>query len=130
MGGQRIISYTTKLITLIQQYELLKYDLQAVYPKCPFGTIYAYTNFLTIIWLQHNLNLCLIGVKGFVPLVVDGVYETKTKAAVLLYWKQLGWDPFTGWSAGVNTKTALVAGEEKLLHFSLRHTIADYKILL
>jgi len=62
--------------------------------------------------LQHNLNTCLAGVKGFIPLVVDGDYGSKTRAAVLLYWKQLDWKPRTGWGVGVNTKTALENGRK------------------
>lgn len=112
-GWATDLSYTTKLVTLVRDNELWKYDLQAIYPKGPLGNITPDTNFLAIVWLQNNLNFCLAGVKGFVPLVVDGDYGAKTRAAVLLYWKLLGWNPSTGWSAGINTKTALAAGRKK-----------------
>lgn len=109
-GWATDISYTSKLTTLIKNNELWKYDLQAIYPKAPLGTITPDSNFLSIIWLQHNLNICLAGVQGFIPLVVDGDYGPKTRAAVLLYWKRLDWNKSgksTGWGAGVKTKEAL-----------------------
>ncbi len=111
-GWATDISYTNKLINMIQQYDLWRYDLQAVYPKGPTGTITPDSNFLKIVWLQDRLNTCLAGVKDFVPLVVDGDYGAKTRTVVLLYWKLLGWNPSTGWSAGVNTKKALTAGRK------------------
>lgn len=111
-GWATDISYTNKLITMVQTYNLWEYDLQAIYPKAPTGNITQDSNFLSIVWLQHNLNTCLAGTKGFVPLVVDGDYGAKTRAAVLLYWKLLGWNPSNGWSAGINTKKALIAGRK------------------
>ena len=71
-----------------------------------------YTSFLSIIWLQHNLNICLVGIKGFIPLVVDEDYGAKTRAAVLFYWKQLDWKPGNGWGVGVNTKTAIATSRK------------------
>ena len=112
-GWATDVSYTTKLSKLIKDNDLWKYDLQAIYPKPPTGTINQDSNFLPIVWLQYNLNTCLTGIKGFIPLVVDGDYGPKTRAAVLLYWKQLGWIPGTGWGVGVNTKTALAASKKK-----------------
>ncbi len=111
-GWATDVSYTSKLVTMIQTYELWLYDLQAVYPKGPLGNITPDTNFLAIVWLQERLNTCLAGVKGFDLLKVDGDYGAKTRAAVLQYWKKLGWNPGTGWSVGVNTKKALVAGRK------------------
>lgn len=105
-------SYTTKLVTLVKDNDLWKYDLQVVYPKGPLGIITPDTNFLAIVWLQHNLNLCLSDTKGFIELKVDGDYGEKTRTAVLQYWKQLGWNPSTGWNAGVNTKKALTIGKK------------------
>lgn len=111
-GWATDVSYTQKLVNLIKDNDLWQYDLQTIYVKAPTGNITPDTNFLAIVWLQSNLNLCLAGVKGFVPLVVDGDYGAKTRAAVLLYWKQLGWNPSTGWSTGINTKKALSAARK------------------
>jgi hypothetical protein len=67
-------------------------------------------------WLQENLNKCLKGVKGFVPLEVDGSYGSKTKSAVLLYWGILGWNKHgkdDGTKAGAKTIKALDSGKIK-----------------
>lgn len=112
-GWATDVSYTSKLTKLIKDNALWQYDLQAIYAKAPTGTINQDSSFLSIVWLQHNLNICLAGVKGFIPLAVDGDYGAKTRAAVLLFWKQLAWKPGTGWGVGVNTKTALTAGRKK-----------------
>lgn len=112
-GWATDVSYTSKLITLIRDNDLWTYDLQAIYTKPPVGTINPDSNFLSIVWLQYSLNICLSGIKDYIPLIVDGDYGTKTRAAVLLYWKQLNWKPATGWGVGVNTKTAL-ANERKV----------------
>jgi len=112
-GWATDVSYTSKLITLIKDNDLWMYDLQAIYTKPPTGTINPDSSFLSIVWLQYNLNTCLASVKGYIPLVADGDYGSKTRAAVLLYWKQLDWKPSTGWGVGVNTKTALVASRKK-----------------
>jgi hypothetical protein len=112
-GWATDVSYTAKLTKLIKDNALWKYDLQAIYSKAPTGTINQDSSFLSIVWLQHNLNICLAGAKGFVSLVVDGDYGSKTRAAVLLYWKQLDWKPGTGWGVGVNTKKALAASRKK-----------------
>ncbi|BCJ98128.1 glucosaminidase domain-containing protein [Anaerocolumna chitinilytica] len=111
-GWATDLSYTSKLVTLVKDNELWKFDLQAIYPKGPLGNITPDTNFLAIVWLQNGLNTCLAGVKGFDTLKVDGDYGVKTRAAVLLYWDLLGWNKSTGWSVGVNTKKALVAGRK------------------
>ncbi len=112
-GWATDVKYPGKLTSIIEQYSLWKYDLLAIYPKGPTGTITPDSNFLKIVWLQERLNTCLAGTKDFVPLVVDGDYGAKTRAAVLLYWKLLDWKPSTGWSAGINTKKALAAGRKK-----------------
>lgn len=111
-GWATDVKYPSKLTSIIEQYSLWKYDLQAIYPRGPLGNITPDSNFLAIVWLQCQLNICLAGTKGHVPLVVDGDYGAKTRAAVLLYWKLLGWNPSTGWSAGINTKKALIAGRK------------------
>ena len=111
-GWATDIKYPGKLTSIIEQYSLWKYDLQAIYPQGPTGNITPDSNFLKIVWLQERLNTCLTGTKDFVPLVVDGDYGAKTRAAVLLYWKLLGWNPSNGWSAGINTKKALTAGRK------------------
>lgn len=112
-GWATDISYTSKLIAIIKQYNLWQYDIQVIYDKAPLGNITPDSNFLSIVWLQNNLNLCLSGVKGFETLSVDGEYGSKTKAAVLSYWKQLGWKLSTGWSVGINTKNALSMGRRE-----------------
>lgn len=69
-----------------------------------------------IMWLQTNLNKCLKGVKGFVPLVVDGGYGKKTCDAVKLYWKQLKWNKDgldDGSRSGKSTINALDTGRIK-----------------
>ncbi len=115
-GWATDVSYTQKLKEMVQAYELWRYDLQAIYPKGPLGNITPDTNFLAIVWLQTQLNTHLTGIKDFLPLKVDGDYGAKTRAAVLLYWKLLGWNiegKNTGWTVGVKTKTALIAGRKK-----------------
>ena len=89
-----------------------RYDLQVVYAKEPEETITPGGDSLAIIWLQVKLNRCLQGVAGFKELTLDGIYGAKTRAALLLYWKKLGWNKDganTGWIAGIETKAALAA---------------------
>ncbi|SHL45208.1 hypothetical protein SAMN02745136_04935 [Anaerocolumna jejuensis DSM 15929] len=47
---------------MVQTYDFWKYDLQAVYPHGPTGSITPDSNILKIIWLQERLNTCLDGV--------------------------------------------------------------------
>lgn len=104
--------YSIKLVNLIRTYELWKYDLQAVYKKEPEEAITPGADFLSIIWLQNKLNSCLKGAAGFTELAVDGIYGEKTRAALLLYWKKLGWNKNgvnAGWEAGDKTKKVLIA---------------------
>lgn len=104
-------AYTAKLTSLIKTYELWKYDLQAVYPKEPEEVITPASEFLAIVWLQNRLNSCLKSRTDFTELAVDGIYGAKTRAALLLYWKTLGWKEGAnnGWEAGNKTKAALAA---------------------
>lgn len=107
------IAYTTKLVSLIETYELWKYDLQVVYGNGPEEAITPGTDCLAIIWLQYKLNSCLKSKSGFTELVVDGSFGVKTREALLLFWKYLGWNKDgenTGWEAGSKTKAALAAG--------------------
>ncbi|SHO48162.1 glucosaminidase domain-containing protein [Anaerocolumna xylanovorans] len=104
--------YSIKLVELIQAYKLWKYDLQAVYAKGPEEAITPGGDFLAIIWLQDRLNGCLKGKAGFRELAVDGIYGEKTRTALLLYWKKLGWNKngvSTGWEAGNKTRAVLAA---------------------
>ncbi len=113
-GWATDIIYTTKLISLIEEYELWVFDLQAVYGKAPEEAITPGADSLAIIWLQYKLNNCLKGKSGFTELVVDGIYGTKTREALILFWRHLGWNKdgqITGWEAGSKTKAALT--EEK-----------------
>lgn len=111
-GWATDICYSTKLIEIIRTYELWRYDLQVVYAKEPEETITPGGDSLAIIWLQVKLNRCLQGVAGFKELTLDGIYGAKTRAALLLYWKKIGWNKDganTGWIAGIKTKAALAA---------------------
>lgn len=110
-GWATDVSYTSKLISLIKTNDLWKYDLQAIYSKYPAGTINQDSCFISVVWLQFNLNICLASVKGFIPLVVDGDYGAKTRAAILRYWKLLNWKSSTGWGVGLNTKKALLGSK-------------------
>jgi hypothetical protein len=109
-GWATDIAYTTKLVSLIETYELWKYDLQAVYANAPEEAIIPGADCLAIIWLQYKLNNYLKGKSGFKELVVDGIYGAKTKGALLMFWRFLGWNKdgqITGWEAGSKTKAAL-----------------------
>lgn len=58
-----------------------------------------------VIWLQEQLNQVLFG-ESFIPLTNMGVYDNKTRIAVLIYWEKLGWNKDgkdTGWRAGKKT---------------------------
>lgn len=59
-------------------------------------------------WLQTKLNQVLGG-DSFIPLKVDGIYGSRTRIAVLVYWERHGWnqngakDGFTAGSGTINT---------------------------
>ncbi len=60
-------------------------------------------------WLQSKLNAVLKG-ESFIPLTADGVYGSRTRIAVLIYWEKRGWNQDgakDGWSAGSGTIDAL-----------------------
>lgn len=60
-------------------------------------------------WLQDKLNSVLVG-ESFIPLPSSGIYDNKTRIAVLIYWEKLGWNKDgsdTGWKAGKKTIAAL-----------------------
>lgn len=60
-------------------------------------------------WLQNKLNAVLSG-ESFIPLTVDGVYGSRTRIAVLIYWEKQGWNQEgakDGWTAGIGTIEAL-----------------------
>ena len=48
-GWATDISYTSKLIKLIKDNEIWKYDLQAIYSKAPTGIINQDSSFLSIV---------------------------------------------------------------------------------
>lgn len=69
-----------------------------------------------IMWLQTKLNIVLSGIKGFVPLIVDGEHGRKTQQAVLTYWDVLGWNKDgkdNGTRAGLKTIKALNVNRKK-----------------
>jgi hypothetical protein len=75
-------------------------------PIKPKKTVTQRSSVINIIWLQENLNNALWEVQGFELLDPDGKYGPKTKNAVLLFWKQQGWNKDgkdTGWRAGAKT---------------------------
>ncbi len=56
-------------------------------------------------WLQEKLNKALPGC-SHIPLKIDGVYGTKTRIAVLLYWESKGWKQDgkeDGWTVSAGT---------------------------
>lgn len=82
----------------------------------PLKTVTKYSCENDVKWLQSNLNKYLKGVKGFIPLVVDGGYGGKTQDAMKLYWKQLKWNQDgldDGSRAGKSTINALDSGRVK-----------------
>lgn len=79
----------------------------------PTNTITKESSVDDIKWLQEKINKVLVG-ESFVPLTVSGVYDNKTRIAVLIYWEKLGWNKDgkdTGWKAGKKTMEALEAGK-------------------
>jgi len=65
-------------------------------------------------WLQQKLNAVMTG-ESFIPLKADGVYGSRTRIAVLIYWEKLGWNQNgknNGWNAGKGTIDALVKGRK------------------
>lgn len=59
--------------------------------------------------LQSKLNSALKG-ESFMPLTVDGIYGSKTRIAVLIYWEKKGWNQDgakDGFQAGSGTIEAL-----------------------
>lgn len=80
-------------------------------PYVPIASIKPNSSTVDILWLQDKINEKLSGVKSFVPLTIDGVYGTKTAAAVLLLWKQMGWKIGNkkGYETGKNTIIVLTA---------------------
>ncbi|WMJ90610.1 N-acetylmuramoyl-L-alanine amidase [Anaerocolumna sp. MB42-C2] len=60
-------------------------------------------------WLQNKLNKALHG-ETYIPLTVDGIYDTKTRIAVLMLWESRGWKQDgkeDGWSVSGGTIKAL-----------------------
>ena len=60
-------------------------------------------------WLQEKLNAALPG-KTYIPLTINGLFDTKTRIAVLMYWETKGWKhdgKADGWSVGRGTVEAL-----------------------
>ncbi len=62
-----------------------------------------------IMWLQEKLNVALPG-ETYIPLTIDGVYGTKTRIAVLMYWESKGWKQDgkeDGWTVAGGTISVL-----------------------
>jgi hypothetical protein len=115
-GWATDLSYTTKLVGIVEINKLWKYDIDTIIPDEPGIMINKESDFINIIWLQYKLNTCLKGVKGFSNLVIDGEYGNKTKDAVLTYWKLLEWNKDgkdSGWNVGTGTRHALANDRNK-----------------
>ena len=66
-------------------------------------------------WLQQHLNACITK-KGFKKLKVNGIWSAELTTALLVYWKQLGWNKDgknKGKAAGLKTIKALAAYRKK-----------------
>lgn len=70
---------------LLKQYPWLFFKWGCL--KVPTKTVTKKSDKTTVSWLQFSLNLT-IGAN----LKIDGIYGTKTKNAVLTFWKSLGWN--------------------------------------
>jgi hypothetical protein len=67
-------------------------------------------------WLQRKLNKALKVSNSFVSLTINGDYSSKTKQAVLSYWRMLGWNKLgldNGSRAGKKTINALKVNRVK-----------------
>jgi N-acetyl-anhydromuramyl-L-alanine amidase AmpD len=56
-------------------------------------------------WLKLKINNALIG-NSYIPLELNGVYDNKTRIAVLILWESFGWNKDgadDGWRAGKKT---------------------------
>lgn len=96
-GWATDLSYTTKLIKLIEDNELWKYDLKVL----KFNKINKSSTKTAIRALQTRLNEVAKS-----KLVVDGKYGPATQKAVLAYWEKIGWNKegkSTGLTAGEKT---------------------------
>jgi hypothetical protein len=115
-GWATDISYSEKLVKLIESNNLWEYDLQTLYPNSPNKMIHKDSGFLSILWLQYHLKQCLKNTADVIPLVLDGQYGEKTKNAVLKYWDLLGWNKDkkdSGLRVGSGTRKALNKGRIK-----------------
>ena len=75
----------------------------------PTKSIYVSSPKKDIKWLQEKLNKALKG-NTYIPLKVDGVYETKTRIAVLMFMESKGWNKDgvdTGWIVGPGVISSL-----------------------
>ena len=71
----------------------------------PAKTITRGTSAEEINWLKDKLNKCL-GTTLFTPLELNGVYDNKTRIALLIAWELWGWNKEgkdDGWRAGLKT---------------------------
>lgn len=76
----------------------------------PVKTITVDSSVKDIKWLQVRLNRALPPIKGVTPTNANGVFDSKTRLAVLLFWEQLGWAKHLkndGTRVGTKTKNAL-----------------------
>lgn len=77
--------------------------------KTPTKTITKESPLSDVKWLQTRLSAKLGGL--YAPLQINGVYDNKTRIAVLIYWELLGWNKLgldDGWRAGTKTINSLV----------------------
>ncbi|WMJ90589.1 N-acetylmuramoyl-L-alanine amidase [Anaerocolumna sp. MB42-C2] len=71
----------------ICEFTGIKYVEETIMPKA----INRNSSEEDIKWLQKNLNDVLEG-DSFIPLAVDGIYGSRTRIAVLIYWEKRGWN--------------------------------------
>lgn len=68
----------------------------------PTKTVNKESSISNIKWLQEKFNEVLVG-ENNTPLKVNGIYDNKTRIAVLIYWEKLGWNndgSGDGWKTG------------------------------
>lgn len=79
--------------------------------KTPTTSIKKTSSVNDVMWLQIKLNMALKSFGSKTVLSIDGQYGTKTKNAVLEFWKLLGWNKGgkdDGTVAGQKTRTKLL----------------------
>lgn len=107
MGKERFWKEAVREICMgICEFTGVKYVEESTIPK---KAITPASSKEDIKWLQIKLNGALKG-ESFIPLKVDGVYGSRTRIAVLIYWEKKGWNQDgakDGFQAGQGTIEAL-----------------------